>query len=351
MFKNALLASALGLSAYAVSAADARTHSGQPTGWYAAVEGGANWIEDASGSVEIGPNTIPFEAQFDSGWAVMAEVGCRWETNWRLEFEVGYRDNDVQCISVAGHSCSAFDADVSQFTQMVNVLYDIPLTDNLTLSVGAGFGADYVTADTPLVKQSDYVFAGQLIVGLNLALSDSVDLFVNYRYFVADDPHFDIAPFVEAGFDDAKHTVTIGLRFDLDADEPEYVPATAPSAMGPPPPPPPMGHPKQYVVFFGFNKANLTLKAQSVVAEAAATAKQEGAASILVTGHTDTVGSSGYNQILSERRANVVKHELAHLGIPANSITAIGKGKTMLLVQTPDHTWEDRNRRATIDLK
>ena len=106
----------------------------------------------------------------------------------------------------------------------------------------------------------------------------------------------------------------------------------------------------QYSVFFCFNKANLTLKAQAVVAEAVETAKQYGSASILVTGHTDTVGSRNYNQLLSERRARVVKKELVRLGISPHSIRAIGKGETMLLVQTPDHTWEDRNRRATIDL-
>ncbi len=349
VLKNVLLASALGLSAYAVSSADARNHSGLAMGWYVAVEGGASWIEDADGTVDIGPNTFPFEAQFDTGWAVLTEAGYRFESNWRVEFELGYRDNNVDCVSFNGGACGGLDADVSQFTQMVNVLYDVPLTDNLTLSLGAGFGGDFVTADTPFFKQTDFVVAGQLIAGLNLALTDSIDLFVNYRYFVAEDPHFDISPFVEAGFDDAKHTVTIGLRFDLDADEPEYAPASAPSAMGPPPPAP-TGEPKRYVVFFGFNKANLTLKAQAVVAEAAATAKQQGSAAILVTGHTDTIGSNGYNQILSERRADIVKHELVRLGIPANSISAVGKGKTMLLVQTPDHTWEDRNRRATIDL-
>ena len=120
-----------------------------------------------------------------------------------------------------------------------------------------------------------------------------------------------------------------------------------------PPPPPPLEPPptaRQYIVFFGFNKANLTLKAQAVVAEAVETAKQYGSASILVTGHTDTVGSRNYNQLLSERRARVVKKELVRLGISPHSIRAIGKGETMLLVQTPDHTWEDRNRRATIDL-
>ena len=118
----------------------------------------------------------------------------------------------------------------------------------------------------------------------------------------------------------------------------------------PHPPPPPLGSPKRFIVFFGFNKSTLTLKAQAVVAEAVETAQRDGAASILVTGHTDTVGAAGYNQALSERRAKIVKHELVRLGIAPGAIRTIGKGEKELLVQTPDRTWEDRNRRATIDL-
>ncbi|MBI1213692.1 MAG: outer membrane beta-barrel protein [Alphaproteobacteria bacterium] len=351
MLKNLLLASALGLSAYAVGMADARTDYGQAKGWYLGVEGGVNWMQDADGALDTpGPGSLPFEAQFDTGWAVLAEVGYRWESNWRLEFELGYRANDVDCVSFNGGPCGPFNADVSQFTQMFNLVYDIPLDDRLTLSLGAGLGADAVTVDAPFFKDTTWVAAGQLIAGLNFALTDDIDLFINYRYFIADDPHINVAPFVQAGFDDAKHTVTIGLRFDLSPDdEPEYREPRGPEpTMGPPPPP--SGPAKHYVVFFGFNKTNLTVRAQEVVAEAAATAKEGGAAQILVTGHTDTVGSRRYNQGLSERRARVVKHELVRLGVPANSIRAIGKGETMLLVQTPDRTWEDRNRRATIDL-
>jgi len=349
VLKNLLLASALGLSAYAIAMADARTHYGQAKGWYVAVEGGVNWVEDANGTLEGPGPDVPFDAQFDTGWAVFTEVGYRWESNWRLELEVGYRQNDVDCVSINGGACGNIDADISQFTQMFNLIYDIPLDDNVTLSLGAGLGADSVTVDGPFCKDSTWVMAGQLIAGLNIKLTDDIDLFVNYRYFIADDPHVDVAPFVEAGFDDAKHTVSVGLRFDLESDdEPAYHPPQGPVPMGPPPPPP--GPAKHYVVFFGFNKANLTVKAQAVVAEAAATAKEGGAAQILVTGHTDTVGSREYNQLLSERRASIVKKELVRLGVPAGSISAIGKGETMLLVQTPDHTWEDRNRRATIDL-
>ena len=49
---------------------------------------------------------------------------------------------------------------------------------------------------------------------------------------------------------------------------------------------------------------------------------------IVVTGHTDRLGSADYNQTLSERRANALKDYLVSSGVPANRITAQGKGKT-----------------------
>jgi outer membrane protein OmpA-like peptidoglycan-associated protein len=121
--------------------------------------------------------------------------------------------------------------------------------------------------------------------------------------------------------------------------------------VAPPPPPPPPPAIKQFIVFFGFNKYNLTAEAQAVVAEAASAAKSQGSASILVTGHTDTVGGNAYNQRLSEKRAGAVKDELVRLGIDAGKISAMGKGETELLVQTGDGVKEPQNRRATIDLK
>ena len=122
----------------------------------------------------------------------------------------------------------------------------------------------------------------------------------------------------------------------------------SPTPEAPPPPPPAI---KQFIVFFGFNKYNLTAEAQAVVAEAASAAKSQGAASIAIVGHTDTVGGNAYNQKLSEKRAGAVKDELVRLGIPGDKISAMGKGETELLVQTGDSVKEPQNRRATIDLK
>jgi outer membrane protein OmpA-like peptidoglycan-associated protein len=107
---------------------------------------------------------------------------------------------------------------------------------------------------------------------------------------------------------------------------------------------------KQFIVFFGFNKANLSAEAQAVVAEAAAAAKSQGSARIVIAGHTDTVGSNAYNDQLSLRRANAVKDEFIRLGVSPDAITATGKGESELMVQTGDGVKEPQNRRATINL-
>ena len=50
---------------------------------------------------------------------------------------------------------------------------------------------------------------------------------------------------------------------------------------------------------------------------------------VLVTGHTDQIGSAKYNEKLSIRRANAVKAYLEQQSIDAKRIEAVGKGETM----------------------
>ena len=76
-------------------------------------------------------------------------------------------------------------------------------------------------------------------------------------------------------------------------------------AEAPPAPPPAI---RRFVIFFDFDKSNLTAEAKDVVAVAVMTAKETGMVRVVVTGHTDTVGSERYNQALSERRAGAVKN-------------------------------------------
>ncbi len=107
---------------------------------------------------------------------------------------------------------------------------------------------------------------------------------------------------------------------------------------------------KTFIVYFDFDKSNLTTEAQAAVTEAVAAAKTQGSVRVLVTGHTDTTGSASYNQALSIRRATSVKTEMVRQGLPDGTIAIEGKGFSDPAVPTGPGVREPLNRRATIQL-
>jgi OmpA-OmpF porin, OOP family len=117
-----------------------------------------------------------------------------------------------------------------------------------------------------------------------------------------------------------------------------------------PPPPPPSPAVRTFIVFFDFDKSNLTAEALQVVQQAVQTARTSGMVRIVVTGHTDTVGSMAYNQRLSERRADAVKTEMVREGLNAGDVSTVGRNFSEPLVPTAPGVREPQNRRAVIDL-
>ena len=116
----------------------------------------------------------------------------------------------------------------------------------------------------------------------------------------------------------------------------------------PPPPPPPAAAPTSFMVFFDWDRSNLSQQAVQTIGQAATAFKQRGSARITATGHTDTSGPESYNMALSLRRANAVKNELVRRGVPADAITVVGKGESNPLVATGDGVREPQNRRVEI---
>jgi outer membrane protein OmpA-like peptidoglycan-associated protein len=125
---------------------------------------------------------------------------------------------------------------------------------------------------------------------------------------------------------------------------------TAPTAAYTPPAAQPVvpAAPRSYLVFFDFNKSDLTAQAKGIVDQAAANAGPAHVTRLTVTGHTDTVGSDAYNMRLSRRRAESVSAQLEKDGIPSGEIEIVAKGKRDLLVPTADGVREPQNRRVQI---
>lgn len=63
-------------------------------------------------------------------------------------------------------------------------------------------------------------------------------------------------------------------------------------------------------------------------------------------GHTDATGSADYNQQLSERRARSVQDFLLQRGVPAERLSALGKGFTELLLPLQPDAAENRRVRV-----
>ena len=118
------------------------------------------------------------------------------------------------------------------------------------------------------------------------------------------------------------------------------------SLQKPPPAPPPP--PKAWMVFFDTNSTTLSQQSSTTVTEAANVAKSTPSARVAVTGYTDTDGSPAYNQQLSIRRADAVKKALVSNGIAPQAITVNGSGEAGLLIETPDQTKNEKNRRVQI---
>jgi hypothetical protein len=113
------------------------------------------------------------------------------------------------------------------------------------------------------------------------------------------------------------------------------------------PPPPPVQAPS-FMVFFDWDRSNLSPQAMGTIQQAAAAYKSNSGARVTAVGHTDTSGPTDYNMALSLRRANAVKGALVQSGVPAGAIDTIGRGEQSLLVPTADGVREPQNRRVEI---
>ena len=102
------------------------------------------------------------------------------------------------------------------------------------------------------------------------------------------------------------------------------------------------------VVFFDWDKSNLSPEAMATISQAAAAYKATGGARITNVGNTDTSGSTDYNMALSIRRADAVKSALIRNGVPAAAIETAGRGQTNLLIPTADGVREAQNRRVEL---
>jgi outer membrane protein OmpA-like peptidoglycan-associated protein len=331
---------AVAAAAVALATGAARAETSAP---YISFGAGASFLED----MDFSRGGVTNERGSDNpGWGLSLAGGIGVFNNFRTELELSHRDNSLK-------GAGSMEAD----SVMLNFLYDIPIKfASFTPYIGAGAGASWINADNVgtasfgSVDDRDMVWAYQGIVGVASDLAPNWKITLDYRYFSTfDDPKFNSSVGtgkVEGEYTD--HMVMVGLRYTFAPPPP---PPMQPAAAPPPPAPAPAPAPlaRSFLVFFDFDRSDITQDARKVIQQAADNSKKAGGVTrITLTGHADRSGSAQYNMRLSQRRADAVKAELVKLGIPAGDIVTVAKGETDPLVPTADGVREPRNRRVEI---
>jgi len=125
------------------------------------------------------------------------------------------------------------------------------------------------------------------------------------------------------------------------------------AAPAPPPPPPPAKIVlDEAVLHFANNKADLGPDAKAAIKKVADGLKAyPGDYSLVVSGHTSSLGGKALNKTLAKLRADAVANVLIDSGIPASRVTTVGVGPDKPIADNATKDGQAKNRRVEIDVK
>jgi OOP family OmpA-OmpF porin len=106
--------------------------------------------------------------------------------------------------------------------------------------------------------------------------------------------------------------------------------------------------PGPYIVFFDWDKSDITPEAASILDNAISNYANCQNTQVMLAGHADRSGSASYNVGLSQRRADSVKAYLSGRGISDGVISTEAFGESRPRVETADGVRELQNRRVEI---
>jgi outer membrane protein OmpA-like peptidoglycan-associated protein len=101
-------------------------------------------------------------------------------------------------------------------------------------------------------------------------------------------------------------------------------------------------------VLFAFDSAELKAGAASNLDQLIGFLNQYPTRNVQIEGHTDNVGSTDYNQRLSQRRAESVKSHLVRHGIASDRVVTSGKGQYQPVASNDSEAGRQQNRRVEI---
>ncbi len=368
--RNALLAAtAIAMPAAALA---------QPvTGPYVSLGAGGTYIQDqnltrvnipALGAYSYGTD-YNGHIRVDGNVIGSGAVGYGLGNGFRIELQGDYRRN-----TITGFSSLNGGGHEEQYEGYVNVLYDIdfaPFGVPVAPYIGVGAGYDQVKfenghavgasgVDPIFIRatntQGNFAAQGILGVAYNIDAFPGLALPAEGRVSAipeAQDYHGQffgpgVATRVNFRTDNTiNYAGIVGLRYALFQPAPPPPPAPPPAQQAAPP----VAPTSTYLVFFDWDRADLTARARQIVAQAAQASTHVQSTRIEVNGYTDLSGTAAYNQRLSVRRAQSVEAELVRDGVNRSEISIHGYGESNPLVPTAPGVREPQNRRVEIILR
>jgi outer membrane protein OmpA-like peptidoglycan-associated protein len=303
------------------------------------------------------------------GFGGIGTIGYGLGNGFRFEVQGDFLHNGVDKVGGTPFGTSA-SGTVRTTGVMANALFDMDIgVPWLYPYVGVGGGYQWVHFNNLSVSSSGGPFAlssddtrgnpaAQVIVGASMPIAGvpGLSATADYRFmkiwggdrFNAMETPVGGGPAVSTQLklgNQYDHIFLVGLRYAFNTPAPP-----------PPAPPTPVAAPapapsRSYLVFFDWDKATLSDRAQAIIKEAADNSTRVQYTRIEVSGYTDTSGTPQYNQGLSVRRAQAVAGELVRDGVPQGSIGIQGFGETHLLVPTGAGVREPQNRRVEIIIR
>ena len=265
----------------------------------------------------------------DVGWVAGGTIGYDF-VGPRVSLDVGYGQLPLN-FSLPG---TALNGSAGQLTGLVNLSYDFFPTSAFTPYIGAGAGIAFIDSNNSLGSTQ---FAWDALAGIKYQMSNALAFNLEARYVGTTEPSVNWNGQTYYG-QNQNILAMAGITYKFGQ----------PTAAPPPPPAPPPAAAPSFMVFFDWDRSNLSQQALNTIKQAADAYKTKGSARITATGHTDKSGPEAYNMALSLRRANTVKDALVRDGVPATAIAVVGRGESQPLVQTADGVREPQNRRVEI---
>ncbi|KQM64434.1 flagellar motor protein MotB [Sphingomonas sp. Leaf17] len=340
--------------------------------WYVGVEGGAMIVEDIDYDVN-GVNDAT-SVDHDYGYDVGGVIGYDFG-GFRVETETSYRKATVDSISSTVRTPTGLGSatspagnydyaggSTSALSFMLNGLLDFGADDGIQGFIGGGVGVARVKANYALNQRADFlndsdtVFAYQGLAGVRAPLTDHVDATLKYRFFNAENVKLVSATNTNFEGRFRSHSILGGLTYNFGSPVEEAAPAPVapvpaplpPEPVPAPAPEPVVCSPGPFIVFFEWDKSDITPEAGSILDNAVTQYQSCGNAQVMLAGYTDKSGAASYNVGLSQRRADSVKAYLSSKAIPSGVISTEAFGETRPRVDTADGVREVQNRRVEV---